>query len=102
MHSQCVQRSSQKEYYNNFKVTKWSTEEWSLTIYYSKRLQSVSFNIRESKSEEELIDKAVNTNNKWMTALFTLTVELSHIKVSASMQHHRFNVKQLKHYSIIN
>ncbi len=38
MHSQCIQRSSQREYYSNFKVTEWFTEEWSLTIYYSERL----------------------------------------------------------------
>ncbi len=45
------------------------------------------------KSEEEFIDEAVNTNNKWMTALSALTVELSHIKISVSIQHHRSDVR---------
>jgi len=102
MHLQCVQRSSQRRYYSNFKVIKWFTEEWSLTTHYSERLQSASFNMRRSENEEELINKVINTNNKWIIALSVLTAELSHIKILASMQHHKLNVKQLKHYLMIN
>ncbi len=102
MHSQCVQRSSQRKHYSNFKVTKWFTEEWLLTTHYSERLQSALFNMKRSKNEEEFIDKAVNINNKWMTALSVLTVKLSYIKISASMQHHKSDVKQLRHYLMIN
>ncbi len=85
MHSQCVQRSSQKEYHSNFKVTEWLTEEWSLIIHYSEKLQSASFNMKRSKNEEELTDKAVNINNKWITALSVFIVELSHIKISVNI-----------------
>ena len=102
MHSQCIQRSSQREYYSNFKVIEWFTEEWSLITYYSERLQSVSFNIRRSESEEEFINRAVNINNKWIIALSVFTAELSYIKISVSMQHHKSDVKQLKYYLIIN
>ncbi len=102
MHSQCVQRSSQREYHSNFKVTKWFTEEWSLTTHYSERLQSALFNMKRPESEEELTDKAANINNKWMTALSALTVELSHIKILVSMQHYRFNARQLRHYLTTN
>ncbi len=102
MHSQCVQRSSQREYYSNFKVTKWFTEKWSLTTHYSERLQSALFNMKRSENEEELIDKAVNINNKWMTALSVLTVKLSYIKILINVQHHRFNARQLRHYLMIN
>ncbi len=41
--------------------------------------------MKRSKNEEEFIDKAININNKWMTALSVLTVELSHIKILISM-----------------
>ncbi len=85
MHSQCVQRSSQKEYYSNFKVTEWSTEEWLLTIHYSERLQSALFNMRKPENEEELISRAININNEWITALSAFTVELNYIKISVSM-----------------
>ncbi len=37
-----------------------------------------------------------------MTALSVLIVELNYIKISVSMQHHRFDIRQLKHYLIIN
>ena len=73
-----------------------------MIIHYSERLQSALFNMKEFKSEEELIDKAVNINNKWMTVLSALTTELSHIKISVNVQHHRFDVRQLKHYLMIN
>ena len=49
--------------------------------------------MRKSENEEELIDKAININNKWMTAFSVLTAEFSHIKISTSMQYHRFNAK---------
>ncbi len=49
--------------------------------------------MRRSENEEEFIDKAANTNNKWTTALSVLTVKLSHIKISVSVQHHRSDVK---------
>ncbi len=58
--------------------------------------------MKESESEEEFINEAINTNNKWMTALSVLTAELSHIKISVNIQHHRSDVKQLRHYLIIN
>jgi len=58
--------------------------------------------MKRSEDEEEFTDKAANINNKWMTALFILTVELSYIKISVSMQHHRSDAKQLRHYSMIN
>ena len=64
-----------------------------MTIYYSERLQSALFNIRESENEEELIDKVININNKWIIALFTFTVELSYIKISVNVQHYRSDVK---------
>jgi len=64
-----------------------------LTIYYSERLQSALFNMKESENEEESADKAININNKWIIALFTLTVELSHIKISVNIQHYRSDVK---------
>jgi len=64
MHSQCVQRSSQRKHHSNFKVIKWFTEKWLLTIHYSERLQSALFNMRRSESEEEFTDRAVNINNK--------------------------------------
>jgi len=64
-----------------------------LTIHYSERLQSALFNIERSESEEELTDKAVNINNKWITALSVFTVELNHIKISVSIQHHRSDTK---------
>jgi len=41
--------------------------------------------MRRSESEEELTDKAININNKWMTALSALTAELSYIKISANI-----------------
>ena len=49
--------------------------------------------MKESENEKEFTDKAVNTNNKWMTALSAFTVKLSHIKISVSVQHYRFDVK---------
>ncbi len=58
--------------------------------------------MKRSESEEEFTDKAVNINNKWMTALSVLTVKLSHIKILISVQHHRSDAKQLRHYLIIN
>ncbi len=64
-----------------------------MIIHYSERLQSASFNMKRSENEEELTDKAININNKWMTALSVLTIELSYIKISASVQHHRFDAK---------
>ncbi len=41
--------------------------------------------MKEPENEEELTDRAVNINNKWITALSVLTVELSHIKISVSI-----------------
>ncbi len=73
-----------------------------MTTHYSERLQSALFNIRRSENEEEFTDKAVNINNKWITALSVLTVELSYIKISVNMQHHRSDARQLRHYLIIN
>ncbi len=58
--------------------------------------------MRRSENEEKFINKAVNTNNKWMTALSALIVELSYIKISVNVQHHRSDAKQLRHYSMIN
>jgi len=58
--------------------------------------------MRRSKNEEELIDKVININNKLITALSVLTAELSHIKILVNIQHHRSDVKQLRHYLIIN
>ncbi len=58
--------------------------------------------MKKSKSEEEFTDKAANINNKWMTALSVFTAELSHIKILISVQHHKSNAKQLRHYSMIN
>ncbi len=58
--------------------------------------------MKRSESEEEFTDKAVNINNKWMTALSVLTVKLSYIKILISVQHHRSDAKQLRHYLIIN
>ncbi len=58
--------------------------------------------MRKSEDEEEFIDRAININNEWITALSVLTVKFNYIKISASMQHHRSNVKQLRHYLIIN
>jgi len=49
--------------------------------------------MREPENEEELTDKAININNKWMTVFSVLTAELSYIKISASVQHHRSDVK---------
>ncbi len=49
--------------------------------------------MKRSENEEEFTDKAVNINNKWTTALFALTVKLSHIKILVSIQHHRSDVK---------
>ncbi len=57
--------------------------------------------MKRSKNEEEFTDKAINTNNEWITAFSVLIVELSYIKISVSMQHHRFDVRQLRHYLII-
>ncbi len=37
-----------------------------------------------------------------MTALSALIVELSYIKISVNVQHHRSDAKQLRHYSMIN
>ena len=73
-----------------------------MTTHYSERLQSASFNMRRSENEEELTDKAVNINNKWIITLSILTVELSYIKISVNVQHHRSDAKQLKYYSMIN
>jgi len=73
-----------------------------LTTHYSERLQSTSFNMKESENKEELTDKAVNINNKWITAFSVLTVELNYIKISVNVQHHRSDAKQLKYYSMIN
>ncbi len=58
--------------------------------------------MRKSENEEEFTDKAANTNNEWMTAFSVFTVELSHIKISVSVQHHRSDVRQLRHYLMIN
>ncbi len=58
--------------------------------------------MKRSENEEEFTDKAVNINNKWITALSILIVKLNHIKISASVQHHRSDTKQLRHYSTIN
>ena len=73
-----------------------------MTIYYSERLQSVSFNMRRLENDEELIDKAININNEWITALSVFIAELSHIKILINVQHHRSDAKQLRHYSTIN
>ena len=56
-----------------------------MTTHYSERLQSALFNMKKSKNEEELTDKAVNINNKWITALSVFIVELSHIKISVNI-----------------
>jgi len=58
--------------------------------------------MKRSENEEEFTDKAVNINNKQMTALSVLTVELSHIKISINVQHHRSDARQLRHYLMIN
>jgi len=73
-----------------------------LTTHYSERLQSALFNMKKSKNEEELTDRAANINNKWITALSVLTVELNHIKISVNIQHHKSDARQLRHYLIIN
>ena len=41
--------------------------------------------MRKSEDEEEFIDRAININNEWITALSVLIVELSHIKISVSI-----------------
>jgi len=73
-----------------------------LTTHYSERLQSTLFNIKKSENEEEFTDRTVNINNKWMTALSVLIVEFSYIKISANVQHHKSDARQLRHYLTIN
>ncbi len=58
--------------------------------------------MKKPENEEELTDRAANTNNEWMTALFVLIAELSYMKISASIQHHRSDVRQLRHYLMTN
>ncbi len=58
--------------------------------------------MKESENKKELTDRAANINNKWMTVLSALTAELSYIKISASIQHYRSDIKQLRHYLMIN
>ena len=58
--------------------------------------------MRKSENEEEFTDKAANTNNEWMTALSVLIIELSHIKISVSVQHYRSDARQLRHYLMTN
>jgi len=58
--------------------------------------------MKESENEKEFTDRAANINNKWIIALSVLTVELSYIKISASIQHYRSDARQLKHYLMIN
>ncbi len=58
--------------------------------------------MKESENEKEFTDKAVNTNNKWMTALSAFTVKLSHIKILINVQHYRSDARQLRHYLMIN
>ncbi len=37
-----------------------------------------------------------------MTVLSVFTIELNYIKISANIQHHKSDAKQLKHYLTIN
>ena len=58
--------------------------------------------MKKPENEEEFIDRAANTNNEWITALSALIAELSHIKISVSVQHHRSDARQLRHYLMTN
>ncbi len=49
--------------------------------------------MKKPENEEEFIDRAANTNNKWITALSAFIAELSHIKISVSVQHHRSDAR---------